>query len=105
MCVEAPAEAAGQPAPTLRILSAPYRDAHAPLVELIARLQRENLDREVAVLIPELVKTHWWQSLLHIGRAERLRSLLLKEAGAGLVVINVPWKLSESGPARDKLRR
>ena len=67
-------------------------------MELIARLQRENLDREVAVLIPELVKTHWWQSLLHMGRAERLRSLLLKEAGAGLVVIKVPWKLSKGGP-------
>jgi hypothetical protein len=45
---------------------------------LIKRLEEENPERTIAVLIPELVKTHWWQYLLHDGRARRLLSAVLE---------------------------
>jgi hypothetical protein len=61
---------------------------------LIKRLEEENPERTIAVLIPELVKTHWWQYLLHGGRARRLLSVL-EYGGSGVVAIVVPWYLQE----------
>jgi hypothetical protein len=62
---------------------------------LIKRLEEENPERTIAVLIPELVKTHWWQYLLHGGRARRLLSAVLEYGGSGVVAIVVPWYLQE----------
>ena len=48
-------------APQLVFLSAPYRRIHAPLLKLIKELAEKYPDRTIAVLIPELVKRHWWE--------------------------------------------
>jgi hypothetical protein len=47
------------------------------------------------VLIPELVKRHWWEYLLSNHRARQLRSAVLDYGGSGVVVIGVPWYLTE----------
>ena len=65
-----------------------------PLLKLTKRLEEENPDRTVAVLIPELVKQHWWEYLLHGRHAQRLRSALLEYGGSRVAVIVVPWYLS-----------
>ena len=94
--VEKPAKAAKFPnPPRLVFLSAPYRRIHAPLLQLIKEVKKENPDRTVAVLIPELVKRHWWEYLLSNHRARRLRSAVLDYGGSGVVVIGVPWYLTE----------
>ena len=94
--VEKPAKAAKFPnPPRLVFLSAPYRRIHAPLLQLIKEVKEENPDRTVAVLIPELVKRHWWEYLLSNHRARRLRSAVLDYGGSGVVVIGVPWYLTE----------
>ena len=94
--VEKPAKAAKFPnPPRLVFLSAPYRRIHAPLLQLIKEVKEENPDRTIAVLIPELVKRHWWEYLLSNHRARRLRSAVLDYGGSGVVVIGVPWYLTE----------
>jgi hypothetical protein len=64
-------------------------------LRLIRKLEDDNPDRTIAVMIPELVTPHWWQRLLHGRRAQRLRSALLQYGGSQVVAIIVPWYLTE----------
>ncbi len=91
--VEGPARAAGFDPPPLRILDAPYRTMHEPLLRLVGELSAARPGQRIAVLIPELVKQHWYQHVLHGRRARRLRAMLLRHGGPQLIVISVPWHL------------
>lgn len=90
-----PALKAGYKPPRLVILQAQYRAIHEPILKLVHELENNAPGRVVAVLIPELVKQHWYQRLLHTHRARRLRSQLFKHGGTRLTIINVPWYLDE----------
>jgi hypothetical protein len=50
----------------------------------------------IAVILPLLLKSHWWQHLLHNRRARRLRAALLA-AGESRLVVEVPWGLEGEG--------
>jgi amino acid transporter len=91
--VQEPARKAGLEAPRLLLLQASLRRMHDPLLGLVRKMEAAHPDRSIAILIPELVKRHWWQVLLHTHRARRLRSKLLRYGGGRVVVINVPWSL------------
>jgi amino acid transporter len=93
--VEEPAKAAGLPAPRLEIVHTPYRKFLDPLLCFVEKVKEEFPSRQVAVMVPEVVKRHWWQYLLHSYRAERLRSALLKSGDRRTVLINVPWYLDD----------
>ncbi|HEX2687033.1 MAG TPA: APC family permease, partial [Kofleriaceae bacterium] len=93
--VEAPARAAGYHPPRLLLLHSHYRVIHEPLLQLIHTLEDEFPGRPIAVLLPEIVKTTWWQYLLHTHRARQLRSRLLRFGGSRLVIIQIPWYLKE----------
>jgi amino acid transporter len=93
--VEAPAKAAGLPAPALVVLTSPFRFVVRPLVEHILQLEKDHPARNVAVLVPELVESHWYYSLLHNNRAAILKALLLFGGTQRTAVINIPWYLSE----------
>ena len=90
--VDAPLRAAGRKAPRLVLLPAPFREIQGPLLEFIEKLDAETPGRTVAVLIPELVLTRWWERLLHVRRADRLRSALLAHGGPRLTVVTSPWR-------------
>ncbi|AFL53656.1 amino acid transporter [Sinorhizobium fredii] len=93
--VDSPARAAGIKPPRLLLLKSNYRLMHDPLLRLVKELQEEFAGRSIAVLLPEVVKTSWWQTLLHTHRARRLHSKLLRFGGSSLVVISMPWYLEE----------
>jgi amino acid transporter len=93
--VEAPAKAAGLPAPALVVLTSPFRFVVRPLVEHILDLEKDHPARNVAVLVPELVESHWYYSLLHNNRSAILKALLLFGGTQRTAVINIPWYLSE----------
>jgi amino acid transporter len=95
--VEGPARAAGLSPPRLEVVYSPYREFLDPLLEFLGRVEREYPDRLVAVLVPEVVKRHWWQYLLHSFRAEWLRSALLQRGDRRVVVVSVPWYLEDAG--------
>jgi hypothetical protein len=77
------------------LLEEPYRRIEKPLLELIEAAARDCPSRRIAVLIPEVVKEHWWQHLLHNHRAWRLRSVLQRYGGSRIAVITIPGYLEE----------
>ncbi len=91
--VEGPAAAAGLPVPHLVEVDSPYRHVFNPLLDYVRDMKRENPDRQIAVLIPELVARRWYQHLLHNKRAAMLKALLLVRGDDDIIVINVPWYL------------
>jgi amino acid transporter len=91
--VEAPARQAGLPVPRLVVLPSPYRRFLEPLLRFLHGLEEEHPGRVIAILIPIMIKRHWWQHLLHNRRARLLRSALLAKGGPRVVVIDVPWDL------------
>jgi amino acid transporter len=93
--VEQPARAAGLAPPRLVLLQSPYRQLLEPLFRFLRELAQEHPRRVIAVIVPELIKRHWWQHLLHYRRARRLRRALLQNGGPRLVVIAVPWHLED----------
>ena len=97
MVVE-PLEAAKLPIPKLIILRSPYRFIVQPLVERILKIEAENPHRQIAVMVPELVVSRWWQNLLHNQRAQVLKLLLLVKGSQRVLVINIPWYLNKPAP-------
>jgi hypothetical protein len=93
--VEAPATAAGLPAPPLVVLTSPFRFVVRPIVEYILTLETDHPARNIAVLVPELVESRWYYNMLHNNRAAILKALLLFRGKQRTAVINIPWYLSD----------
>ena len=89
--VVAPVSAAGIPVPELVFLASPYRFVLAPLVDHILQTELSHPERQIAVLVPELVVKHWWHAPLHNQRAQLLKLLLLVRGNQRITVINIPW--------------
>ena len=87
-----PLREAGRSPPRLVLVPAPYREIQEPILELVRKIDEATPGRSVAILIPELVMRHWWESLLHSRRASRLRRALLEHAGPRLMVVSSPWR-------------
>ena len=83
------------PPPRLVCLQSRYRKFLDPLLRFLESVKREHPGRMIAVVIPELIKNHWWQHVLHNRRARSLRIALLQKGGARIVVIGVPWYLEK----------
>ena len=88
--VEEPATRARLVAPHLVVLKSPYRFVISPIVDYVLKLERNNPDRQIAVVIPELVERHWYHYFLHNQRAEWLKALLLLKGNQRIIVIVVP---------------
>jgi amino acid transporter len=97
--VDNPARAAGIPPPRLVIAQTPYREFIEPILEQIDRIRRQFPDRVVAVIISEIIEPHWWQGFLHSRRAARLRAALHSRGDARIVVMELPWYLSDEPAA------
>lgn len=93
--VEPPAGHAGYRQPRLEVIHSPYRKLFEPLLEYIERIKKETPDTIIAVVIPELVKSRWWEYLLHNHAATALKTLLLLHGDQRVVVINTPWYLRD----------
>lgn len=91
--VLAPIKAAGLAEPQLVMIRSPYRFFAQPLVDHVLAEQKKHCDRQIAVVVPELVVQHWYENLLHNQRANLLKLILLVKGNEGIVVINIPWYL------------
>jgi hypothetical protein len=92
--VEAPVLELGLPVPKLTVVDSPYRQVFRPILDFVNEVAQKNPDRDVAVLIPELVERHWFHYFLHNQRAVVLKALLFVKGNQRLSVINVPWYLT-----------
>jgi hypothetical protein len=93
--VEDPVRGAGLTPPELVVLPSPYRLILTPIVNYVLEAERTTPDRQVAVILPELVQHRWYHHLLHNKRAAVLKAMLLMKGNARIVVINVPWYLTD----------
>jgi amino acid transporter len=91
--VATPLAAAAIPVPELVFVNSPYRFVLMPLVEHILQVEHDHPECQIAVLVPELVVKHWWQTPLHNQRAQLLKLLLLVRGNQRITVINIPWYL------------
>jgi amino acid transporter len=93
--VREPALAAGVPAPRLIVIFSPFRELYGPLLKVVGDLQRAHPNRTLAVVVPELVRTRWYHYLLHNQTAAVIKAYLLFSGLRRVVVVNVPWYLSD----------
>jgi hypothetical protein len=99
-----PLEACGRCSPKLVTLKSPFRYILQPVVDYVLKVERETGNRNVCVLVPELVVHHWWEGLLHNRRADLLKVILLVRGNRRIVVINIPWYLDAEGTPADPKR-
>jgi len=93
--VQQPARAAGFPVPELIKLSSPFRYVVLPIVDYILDLSAKNSDREIMVIIPELVEHKWYHYALHNQRAQVLKALLLLRGNQRITTMSIPWYLKD----------
>ena len=86
--------------PQLVFLKSPYRKVIAPILNYVECICSKVSDSPVAVLIPELVESHWYYNFLHNQRAAVLKALLLRKADLKVVVVSVPWRLKKGELSR-----
>jgi amino acid transporter len=91
-----PIQQAGLPEPQLVTIKSPYRFFIQPLVDHVLAEEKKYGDRQIAVLVPELVVRHWWENLLHNQRANLLKLILLVKGNQKIIVINIPWYLTRT---------
>ena len=86
-----PAREVGLCEPKLVTLHSPYRFIVLPVLDFILDLQKKVPERQIAVVLPELVERRWYQYFLHNQRPAMLKALLYVRGNQKTVVINVPW--------------
>jgi amino acid transporter len=96
---------ANLPLPHLEVVQSPFRQVVLPTLEYIWRLEKDNPDRTIAVLIPQLIESHWYYSFLHNQRAGILRTVLLMKGMNRIVIVNVPWHIQEREPIRQQTKQ
>jgi len=79
--------------PELVSLHSNIRLVITPLMDYILELERQNPDRKITVLLPELVVRNWWEYFLHNQRVQMLKLLLLLKGKQRIIVVNIPWYL------------
>ena len=89
------------PLPKLVIVESPFRQVVTPTLDYIWTLEKDNPDRTIAVLIPQLIESHWYYSFLHNQRAAILRTVLLMKGLNRIVIVNVPWHIQGRERIRD----
>ncbi len=93
--VGAPARAAGLPVPQLVLRKSTYRQFFVPLIDYVEKIRDENPERDVVVLVPDLVVRRWYHAFLHNNRGIILRNLLRLRGGPRVVVVNTPFYLND----------
>jgi hypothetical protein len=72
------------------ILHSPYRLVTTPIFRYVLEMESKHPDRQIAVLVPEIVEWRWYYYFLHNQRATALRVLLYAKGTGRIVVISVP---------------
>jgi amino acid transporter len=79
--------------PKVVTLQSPYRLVVHPLLDYVLKLEKENADRTIAVVIASMVERHWYHFFLHNQRGQMLTALLLLRGDQRIYIVNVPWYL------------
>src|SRR5208337_5233969 len=93
--VDRPFRAAGKQPPELRVLPSPYRFVIVPIVQFILELSKKYPDRNIIVVIPELVENRWYEYFLHNQRGRLLEWVLLVRGNERIFAVTAPWYVGE----------
>ena len=93
--IEAPFREAGQPPPALTLLPSPYRFVIVPVVQYVLKLSKENPQRRIVVVIPQLVESEWFEYFLHNQRGRLLEWALLAQGNQRIFTLSSPCYLSD----------
>jgi amino acid transporter len=93
--VGGPARASGHEVPRLILRKSTYRQFFAPLIDYVEQLRDGHPDRDIVVVVPDLVVRHWYHAFLHNNRGMVLKGLLRLRGGARVVVVNTPYYLAQ----------
>jgi amino acid transporter len=80
-------------APKMVMLPSPYRLVIHPIVDYVLKVEKENPNRTVAVVIASMVERHWYHYFLHNQRGQMLTALLLLGGDERINIVIVPWHL------------
>jgi hypothetical protein len=83
----------GARVPKMVTLPSPYRLVIHPLVDYVLKVEKENANRTIAVVIASMVERHWYHYFLHNQRGQVLTALLLLGGDKRINIVNVPWYL------------
>jgi amino acid transporter len=84
---------AGARMPQEVTLASPFRLVVHPIVDYVLKVEKENPDRTIAVVIASIVERHWYDYFLHNQRGQMLTALLLLGGDERINIVNVPWHL------------
>jgi hypothetical protein len=76
--------------PQLVLIRSPYRQFFQRFLTWLQELTATHPDRQVIVMIPELVQRRWYQFVVS-HRAMRLKAQLLLKGGPHVSVMSTPW--------------
>ncbi|HEV3375468.1 MAG TPA: APC family permease [Candidatus Acidoferrum sp.] len=93
--VQEPFRAAGVEPPKLTILPSPYRFVIVPIVQFVLELSKKHPDRQIVVVVPELVEDRWYEYFLHNQRGRLLQWLLLARGNDRIFTVAAPYYLGE----------
>jgi hypothetical protein len=78
---------------------------YQPLLNYVTELEAKHPDRQIAVVVPELIDKRWYHAWLHDHHAALIKTLLLLRGGPQIVVIAVPFYVANWLPERRELRQ
>lgn len=90
-----PCVAASARHPQLIVIPSPYRQLYKPLIEFVTEFERSHPDRDILIVVPELVRRRWYQYPLHNQTAAIIKAYLYFSGLRNVSVLNVPWYLSD----------
>ena len=86
---------AGLQPPTLTLLPSPYRLVIVPVVQYVLKLSKDNPQRRIVVVIPQLVESEWFEYFLHNQRGRLLEWALLAQGNKRIFTLSAPSYLSD----------
>jgi hypothetical protein len=96
--VEEPFRQRGARPPELVLLPSPYRFVIIPIVQYILDLSEKHKDRQIVVVIPELVESRWYEYFLHNQRGRLLEWMLMARGNERIYTVSAPYYLREPNP-------
>jgi amino acid transporter len=81
--------------PKLVILTSPFRQFFTPFVDFISALSAKHPDRDITVVIPDLIMSHWWEGIFHNNRGAVLRAMIRARCSDHVVVISTLFHLHD----------
>ena len=79
----------------LALLPSPYRFVIVPVVQYVLKLSKENPQRRIVVVIPQLVESEWFEYFLHNQRGRLLEWALQVQGNEHISTLASPCYLSD----------